>query len=79
MPPSPLVTQSQDTFAVGDHSHIDVIVDETQLFVDLTAIRVAQEQPERPTVDVTELLARHADRRRVQHREHLGEGLPANA
>ncbi len=69
-----LVAQAEDALAVGDDDHLDlrrggVLQDR----VDVVALRIGDEQAARAAIDVAELLAGEADRRRVDDRHHLGQ------
>ena len=71
-----LVAKAENPLAIGHHDHFHVIFGgATQDIVHMLAVRVADKQPPVVAVDIGELLARLANRRRVDNRQHLFQML----
>jgi hypothetical protein len=69
-----LIPEAQDAFAIGDHDHLDVLLGGVlQHVIDPVLVRIGDEEAASTTIDVGELLARLADRRGVDDRQHFGE------
>ncbi|SPZ62058.1 Uncharacterised protein [Serratia quinivorans] len=69
-----LVAQAENTFAVGDDNHFDVLFGGVlQHVVNAIAVRVGDKQPARPAVNIGEVLAGFTHRWRVDDRHHFAQ------
>jgi hypothetical protein len=71
-PASALVSESEDSFAVGDHDHLGAVeLRIGQNLLEALAVAQAEEQPARLAEQPAELLTADADGRRIGDRQQL--------
>ena len=78
-PAGPLVAEAQDAFVVGDDDQADGVAGRAKDVVDPTDVVGRDPDAARTPEDVAELLAREADRRRVDDRQELLEVVDEEA
>jgi hypothetical protein len=73
-PADALVAEAENTFAVGDDDHFDVVVrDVLQDIVEVVPVLIGDKNAARATVDLREAFAGGADGRGIDNRHHLIE------